>query len=83
MPACSMPSTRGQADNDNLMHDTIAGERLLPVSAVIDRTSFSRAHIYEMVRRQKFPPPIKISANRIAWPESTVAAWIASKMEAV
>ena len=58
-------------------------ERLLPVTAVADRTSFSRAHIYEMVKREEFPRPIKISANRIAWPESVVSAWISAKMGAV
>lgn len=57
-------------------------ERLLSVSTVTEQTSFSRAHIYEMVKRGEFPRPIKISANRIAWPASRVSAWIASKMEA-
>ena len=60
--------------------DYIPQERLLPVKAVIERTSFSRAYIYEAVRAGKFPKPIRISANRIAWPESAVADWITRKI---
>lgn len=64
------------------MSDYLQTERFLPVAAVTDRTSFSRAHIYEMVKAGSFPRPIKLSANRIAWPESAVAAWIAAKIAA-
>ena len=63
------------------MSDAPTPECLLPVTAVTARTSFSRAQIYEMVKRQEFPAPIRISRNRIAWPESKVAAWIAEKIE--
>ncbi len=55
-------------------------ERLLPLPAVMERTSLKRASLYAAVGRNEFPKPVKISANRVAWPESTVAAWIASKI---
>ena len=48
----------------------------------MDRTSLKRASLYAAMDRGDFPKPIRISANRVAWPESTVAAWIASKMAA-
>ena len=62
------------------MSDNHQTERLLPVSAVTERTSFSRAHIYEMIKQGAFPRPVRISPNRIAWPESAVAAWITAKI---
>lgn len=55
-------------------------ERLLPVKAVIDRTSLSRAFIYEAMKQGAFPKPIRLSPNRIAWPESAVTNWIAAKI---
>jgi hypothetical protein len=36
------------------MTDASLAERLLPVTEVAERTSFSRAHIYEMVKREEF-----------------------------
>lgn len=57
-------------------------ERLLAVPAVLDRTSWSRAKLYAAVAQGEFPKPVRLSPNRVAWPESAVAAWITSKMEA-
>jgi len=62
--------------------DIQSRERLLPVSTVLERTSLSRSYVYDAVKRGEFPPPIKISVNRVAWPESAVSAWIASKIAA-
>jgi prophage regulatory protein len=62
------------------MPDIRSPERFLPVAAVIDRTSFSRATLYQMVHDGDFPRPIRISPNRVAWPESAVTAWIADKI---
>ncbi len=55
-------------------------ESLLHVAEVCARTTFSRATIYAKVGAGEFPKPVKISANRIAWPESAVAGWIAAKI---
>lgn len=62
------------------MNSTPAAERLLSIAEVAARTTFSRAHIYDMVKHGRFAPPIRISANRVAWPESTVSGWIATKI---
>lgn len=62
------------------MTDSSPQERFLNISAVVDRTSFSRATIYDFVKRGRFPKPIQISPNRVAWPSSVVSAWIASKI---
>lgn len=56
--------------------------RLLPIAKVIDKTSKSRSAIYDEVKAGTFPKPIRISSNRVAWPEPAVDAWIVSKMEA-
>ena len=64
------------------MTDIHRPQHLLSIATVGERTTCSRAHIYEMVKAGTFPSPIKISANRIAWPESAVDAWIAAKIAA-
>ena len=72
----------GSDEQDKTMQPNASAERFLPVPVVLDRTSWSRAKLYDAVKKGEFPKPVKISANRIAWTESAVAGWIASKMEA-
>jgi prophage regulatory protein len=55
--------------------------RLLSPPVVSDRTSLSRTTLWRLVRRGEFPPPVQISPGRIAWSETAVRAWLASKME--
>ncbi len=62
------------------MYPSQQSERFLPAAAVIERTSLSLSTIYAKMDRGEFPKPVKISRNRVAWPESVVSAWIASKI---
>jgi prophage regulatory protein len=55
-------------------------DRLLSIAEVIHRTSLSRASIYAQAITGEFPPSIKVSTNRVAWPETVIAAWIADKI---
>ncbi len=55
-------------------------ERLLTLSAVIARTTYSRSSIYAKIARGEFPPPIVLGPNRVAWPESRISAWIDAKV---
>ncbi len=54
--------------------------RLLSFPMVRDRTSLSEMTIRRMMERGEFPAPVRISANRVAWPEAEIASWIASKV---
>jgi prophage regulatory protein len=57
-------------------------ETLLPLKAVIARTSLSRAFLYDLAARGLFPKPVRLSMNRVAWTSSAVNAWIAAKIAA-
>jgi len=59
-----------------------APPRLLPPPVVSDRTSLSRTTLWRLVRDGGFPPPVKVSPGRVAWPEATVNAWINARSEA-
>jgi prophage regulatory protein len=56
----------------------IAGQRLLRLPAVIERTGLSRAAIHSKWRRGTFPPPLKISERAVAWSERSIDIWISS-----
>jgi prophage regulatory protein len=62
------------------MESPNAQERLLPPAVVMDRTSLSRTTLWRLVRAGKFPAPIQVSAGRVAWSETALQQWIASKI---
>ena len=55
-------------------------ERLLALPDVLERTTFSRAKLYEEMSKGRFPRPISLSPGRRAWPASVVTDWIESKI---
>jgi prophage regulatory protein len=55
-------------------------ERFLAVPAVVDRTTWSRSKLLDAVAKGEFPKPVRISPNRVAWPESVIDAWISAKI---
>jgi prophage regulatory protein len=56
--------------------------RLINIRKVCELTSLSRATIYRRVDDGKFPKPIRISRNRVAWRERAVLDWLAAPPEA-
>lgn len=57
-----------------------ATERLLPLPEVESRSGFKSSFIYQLIKENKFPKPVKIgTASR--WRESQVQEWIHNKIE--
>ena len=42
--------------------------------------SYSRPHLFRLIKAKKFPPPVKLGENRNAWPESEIDAWIEARI---
>lgn len=57
--------------------------RLLKISEVEHETSLHRATIYRRIAAGDFPPPIKVSERRVAWPLAVVESWKAEQLAAV
>lgn len=72
-----MPKPILQADGDELEAERgdSALERFLPKAEVLRITGLSDTTLWRMSRARKFPAPIQISTNRIAWLSSEVAEW--------
>jgi prophage regulatory protein len=51
-------------------------DRILPKRQVLGRADFSSTTLWREVRAGRFPPPVKLSPNRVGWLESAVNAWI-------
>lgn len=52
--------------------------RLLEIEDVMKAVGLSRGTIWSLRRTNEFPAPVQLSANRIAWRESDVEAWMAN-----
>jgi len=55
--------------------------RVLRIDAVAAQVSFHPVHIRRLVKDGKFPSPIRLGENRVAWIESEVFAWLVKKRE--
>jgi len=55
--------------------------QILKCKEVIRITSLSTATMYRMIKEDRFPAPIKLSAHASGWIESEVYEWIRSQMD--
>lgn len=51
-------------------------DRILRVPDVTETINVSRSTLYEMMARNEFPRPIKLSARIVGWRESVIDQWI-------
>lgn len=57
-------------------------KKLLRIGEVARKTTFSKPHIYTLIRQGKFPKPIKLSANTSVWLESEIDTWLDARIQA-
>ena len=50
--------------------------------AVESLTGLSRSTIYDLMAKGAFPRPVRLTAKAVAWPESVIAEWLASRAAA-
>ena len=53
--------------------------RLISRREVERLTSLSRSTLYDLIRKQHFPAPVKVSERRSAWVQWEIEAWIEQK----
>jgi prophage regulatory protein len=57
-------------------------QRLLRLPAVMDRTGYGKSKLYQLIRAQEFPQPIKLGKRSTAWVEDEVSAWVTARIRA-
>jgi prophage regulatory protein len=57
-------------------HRLISMKQLAPEKGV----DFSRAHIYRLIKEKRFPAPIRIGSNRIAFVEREIDQFIEARI---
>ena len=54
--------------------------RLITMDEVLDRVPYSRIHIRRLFEAGKFPKPVPVGPQRIAFVASEIDAWIATRL---
>ncbi len=57
-------------------------KRILKLPAVVERTGYSRSHIYTLEAQGLFPKKIKLGARSIGFLEHEIDEWIDSRVAA-
>lgn len=57
-------------------------ETLMRRPAVEAATGLSRSSIYAAIARDDFPKPVQLGPQAVAWRQSEIQAWIASRQRA-
>jgi len=55
-------------------------DRFLRMSAVVQLTGVSRAHVYFLAKEGRFPRPYKLSQKSSAWLLSELTAWMQERV---
>jgi prophage regulatory protein len=58
-------------------------EKHLRRRAVEEITGLSRTTIYALMSRGDFPRPVRLTAKAVAWPESAITDWLATRPSAI
>jgi prophage regulatory protein len=54
---------------------------VLSIDAVSTRVCYHPGHIRRLIRDGKFPAPVRLGENRVAWIESEINDWLESKRQ--
>jgi prophage regulatory protein len=55
-------------------------EQIERLSTVKARTGLSRSSIYDLIKKGKFPSPIKLGLRSVGWVHGEVTGWIEERI---
>lgn len=56
--------------------------QFLSLPSVLEKTSISRASVYNFMREGSFPKQINLGARKVGWLNSEIETWIAERVAA-
>ena len=57
----------------------LVAEKHLRRKAVEEATGLSTSSIYRLMNEKLFPRPVRVGKRAVAWPESVITNWLASR----
>ena len=71
-----------KSDPEHAVPSTATARPLLTVAQVVAKTTYSRASLYRLLAEKKFPAPLRLGANRIAFVAEEIDRWLATRPRA-
>lgn len=56
--------------------------RLIRLPEVLNRIGISKTNVYRLIPEGKFPKPVRLGPNSVAWLEEDIDAWILERAKA-
>ena len=56
-------------------------DRLIRMPGVEHATGVKKSTIYELMKADRFPKPVRLSARMVAWSESAVLQWVQDRIQ--
>lgn len=53
---------------------------ILRLPEVERRTGYKKSHIYELIKKNQFPPSVRIGVRSVGWNSKDVDNWIAERL---
>ena len=53
--------------------------RVVRIKEVLEITGLSKSVVYDMVSRNEFPRPVRISHRAVAWHQADIEEWLDSR----
>lgn len=61
--------------------NNIAGDQILRLPRVEERTGVGKSFIYAAIKAGAFPTPIKLGNRAVGWTASSIDAWIQARVQ--
>ena len=58
---------------------TLVIDKMLRRPAVEELTALSRSTIYELLRTNRFPHPVRLGPRAVGWRHSDIVAWLSAR----
>lgn len=64
----------------SIEHFTATERRILRRPDVEAKTGFKRAHIYNLMKEDKFPKALRLGIRAVGWDSAEIDQWIAERL---
>ncbi len=55
--------------------------KILRLRQVMSKTGLARSTIYDLIKKEAFPKPIKLAAKIVGWLENEIEEWISAQIK--
>jgi prophage regulatory protein len=65
-----------------MQHVTLPPERLIRQPEVLRRVGISKSTLWDWIKADRFPRPVRLGERAVAWKSSEIDRWIEGRVEA-